>query len=309
MDRTTQSPKLGLRLNSWLVGMLVSLLGIMGVLVGPANATPFFSTGNPDGAMGVASRPPQPGVLEIEAADDFLLSSPMSIDHASFTGLLPSGVPLSSIGPVDVELYHIFPTDSVTPPDGRVPTRMNSPSDVEFDDRSTTAGTMSFTATSVNPSFHVANTVVNGINPVPNQTTMGEGPANGNEVVFDAAFTTPFDLPAGHYFFVPQVQLPAGSDFLWLSAPRPIVAPGTPFNGDLQAWVRNENLAPDWLRVGADIVGGTVTFNETFSLSGTVTPEPSSLLLFGTGTASFALLRCRRSKRQKTGSLNTRAAS
>ena len=42
-------------------------------------------------------------------------------------------------------------------------------------------------------------------------------------------FTTPFDLAAGQYFFVPQVELATSGEFLWLSAPRPIVPPGTPF--------------------------------------------------------------------------------
>ena len=67
----------------------------------------------------------------------------------------------------------------------------------------------------------------------------------------------PFSLPAGHYFFVPQVDLPGANDnFFWLSVPRPIVPPGTPFPPgftDLQAWIRNANLDPDWLREGADI--------------------------------------------------------
>ena len=62
----------------------------------------------------------------------------------------------------------------------------------------------------------------------------------------------------------------AGGDFLYLSAPKPIVPPGTPFTGDLQAWIRNSDLAPDWLRIGTDIIGGTPapTFNMTFSLTG-----------------------------------------
>ena len=66
-----------------------------------------------------------------------------------------------------------------------------------------------------------------------------------------------------------------GGDFLYLSAPKPIVAPGTPFTGDLQAWIRNSDLAPDWLRIGTDIIGGTPapTFNMTFSLSGETVPR------------------------------------
>src|SRR5262249_32586529 len=66
--------------------------------------------------------------------------------------------------------------------------------------------------------------------------------------------------------------------FLYLSAPKPIVAPGTPFTGDLQAWIRNSDLAPDWLRIGTDIIAGTpvVTFNMTFSLMGeTLAPAPT----------------------------------
>ena len=79
------------------------------------------------------------------------------------------------------------------------------------------------------------------------------------EVQFDVAFTTPLLLPPDHYFFVPQVELTdTAGEFFWLSAPRPIVPPGTPFPlgiTDLQSWTRDEILAPDWLRVGTDIVG------------------------------------------------------
>src|SRR4030095_322803 len=63
-----------------------------------------------------------------------------------------------------------------------------------------------------------------------------------------------------------EVGLSSG-DFLWLSAPRPIVAPGTPFLPDLQSWIRNDALAPDWLRIGTDITGQG-PFNAAFSLSG-----------------------------------------
>lgn len=110
-------------------------------------------------------------------------------------------------------------------------------------------------------------------------------------------FSSPVSLPADHYFFVPQVALDSG-DFLWLSAPRPIVAPGTPFPGgvtDLQSWTRDASLDPDWLRIGTDIVGGAPppTFNAAFSITGTV-PEPASIMLFGTAFAGLALLRRRK---------------
>jgi len=90
--------------------------------------------------------------------------------------------------------------------------------------------------------------------------------------------TTPFDLGAGQYFFVPQVELSNG-DFFWLSAPRPIVPPGTPFPPgftDLQSWTRDDSnggIEPDWLRIGTDITGQG-PFNAAFVLNGVAVPGP-----------------------------------
>ena len=117
---------------------------------------------------------------------------------------------------------------------------------------------------------------------MPNQTTGGNGSVTGLEVQFSVNFTTPFDLLAGHYFFVPQVEVTtADGEFLWLSAARPIVPPGTPFPAgftDLQSWTRDVMLDPDWLRVGSDIVGPDPTtgptFNAAFSLTGVAVPGP-----------------------------------
>ncbi len=76
-------------------------------------------------------------------------------------------------------------------------------------------------------------------------------------------------------------------NFLWLSAPKPIVAPGTPFTPDLQSWIRNANLDPDWLRIGTDITHQG-PFNAAFSLSGDTVPEPGTLTLLGIGLAGLA---------------------
>jgi len=240
------------------------------------------NTGSPDGKMAVASRPDSAGKIEIEAADDFILGVQTNLVGATFTGLLPSDALVSSIQDVTVEIYRVFPNDSTSPPDGHVFTRVNSPSDVAFDSRDSGAGGLTFAATLLSSSFTASNSVLNGIHPFPNQRTGGEGPVTGEEVQFAVSFSTVIDLPADHYFFVPQVQLSNG-DFFWLSAPRPIVPPGTPFLGDLQAWVRNADLDPDWSRVGGDIVGGTPApaFNMAFSVNGTPAsvPEPSSALL------------------------------
>jgi hypothetical protein len=248
----------------------------------------FFSTGNPNNLMATASRPSSPGKVEIEAADDFALTDLTSLTSATFTGLLTGTSP--TIGEVRVEIYRVFPKDSNNPPSGNVPTRVNSPSDVEFDDRdSTVAGELSFTTTVLNGTFTASNSIQSGgIHPLPNQTTGGNGPVTGTEVLFTVTFSDPFDLPADHYFFIPQVEV-TGGEFLWLSASRPIDASGTPFAPDLQSWTRDANLDPDWLRVGTDIVGGATppTFNAAFTLTGRTVPEPGTLLLVGAGM--FAL--------------------
>lgn len=233
-----------------------------------------FTTGVPDGRLGAASRRASPGKLETETADDFVLQQTTVISRATITGLVPQGTPLENIKEVEVEVYHIFPLDSA-PASGRVPSRANSPSDVEIDSatRAGGSGTLTFSASVLNASFAVDNTVVNDIK-LPAVPPGGEGLATGEEVEISIAFTSPIVLPAGHYFFRPEVLL-ANGDFLYLSAPRPIVPPGDPFLGDLQAWVRNSNLAPDWLRIGTDIVGGATapTFSMTFSLTGETIPQ------------------------------------
>jgi PEP-CTERM motif len=261
------------------------------LLCASAVGAQVVNTGTPDGRIAMASRPAGAGAIEIEAADDFVLAQQTSLVGGSFFGLLPLGLPLSSVTALDVSFYNIFPLDSQNPPSGNVPTRTNSPADDDFASFSNGAG-LTFTATLLNPRFTAANSVLNGIYPIPNQTTGGEGPVTGQEVLFSFAFTSPFTLAAGHYFFVPQVALSSG-DFYWLSAAKPIVAPGTPFAPDLQTWMRNANLDPDWLRVGTDIVGNATggpapTFNAAFTLTGTAVPEPSSLALLATGLVGLA---------------------
>src|SRR5438093_999797 len=236
----------------------------------------FFSTGAPDGRLGALSQRPSAGNLETETADDFILTQSTIITGATITGLIPADAPLSNIRNVEVELYHVFPRDSVQPPSGNVPTRTNSPADVEIDDatRDGSLGTLSFETGLVNANFAVANTVVSGINKKPNNVTHGEGPASGEAVEIEITFNPPIILSADHYFFRPEALLSDGN-FLYLSAPRPIVPPGTPFLGDLQAWIRNSDLAPDWLRIGTDIIDGTParTFNIAFSLAGETIPH------------------------------------
>jgi PEP-CTERM motif len=284
---------------------IAALAAVTGLSTSAA-AGPFtFSTGNPDGRMAAASRPDSAGSFEIETADDFDLTAATNLTNATFTGIIPRG---SSVQNIVIEIYRVFPNDSDTsrtsgPPTfstPQVPTRVNSPSDNAFAVRDASAGGLSFTMSLLSSSFSALNSVQpGGIQAFPNQTTLGNGPVSGQEVEFDIDFSSVISLAADHYFFVPQVQLDNG-DFFWLSAPRPIGAPGTPFPAgvnDLQGWTRDASLDPDWLRVGTDIVGGSPapTFNFTFSLTGKeIVPEPMTLSLFGAGMVGLVAVRRRK---------------
>ena len=261
-------------------------------------ASIVFSTGSPDGKIATLSQPAGPGGLETETADDFILGQPAMVTNATFFGLLPTGALLSSITGVEIELYHVFPVDSANPPDMRVLTRVNSPSDNQFAAFDSALGQLTFSPSIVSQTFTAANSVVSKINAAPNQFTGGEGPVTGEEVQITVTFFTPFFVGAGdHDFFRPEVALSSGN-FLWLSAPKPITSPGTPFQfpggtaTDLQTWIRNDGpgaLAPDWSRIGTDITAQG-PFNAAFSLSGNVVPEPSGMVLVGAGLFALRLL-------------------
>jgi hypothetical protein len=259
---------------------IAAALALTTSLATPLWADPFhFETGSPNGALGAASRRPGPGNVEIETADDFGVTETTVIREAKIFGLIPTGTSLADIQDVEVEVYHIFAVDSnVDRTSGSPlfstatsPTRVNSPSDQEIETatRALTDGTLAISPTVVNASFTVNRTVVNGI-------SVGAGSAGastGQEVEITITFTTPIILSSGHYFFRPEVLL-ANGDFLYLSGQRPVVLPGN-FT-DLQAWIRNTTITPDWLRIGTDIIDGgppAPTFNMAFSLTGETVPQ------------------------------------
>jgi hypothetical protein len=246
------------------------------VVSSPVAADTFvFNTGDANNLMAAATRPESPGKFEIETGDDFVLTQPTLITGAAFTGLIPSGAATDIIKNVVVEIYRVFPADSDVgrtsgPPTfstANVPTRVNSPSDNALDERKFSEGSLSFIPVVQQPTFTANNSVKpDGIKHPPPNFTGGNGPVTGQEVQINVSFTTPFNLPADHYFFVPQVELSNG-DFFWLSAARPIVPPGTTFPPgftDLQSWTRDGGIEPDWLRIGTDITGQG-PFNAAFA--------------------------------------------
>lgn len=98
---------------------------------------------------------------------------------------------------------------------------------------------------------------------------------------------------------IPILLIRSSGNFFWLSAPKPIVPPATPFPAgftDVQAWICNEDLAPGWLRIGTDIVVGspTPTCNATFSLAGQTGPETTSLTMCLGAAGALAAARARR---------------
>jgi hypothetical protein len=281
-----------------------ALIGLLPAAAAAADTT-FFDTGKPDGKIATATRPESSGKFEIESADDFVLKQTTSITDATFTGLLTGANP--TVGEVRVEIYRVFPKDSdvgrtsgpTTFSTPEVPTRANSPSDVEFADRDTTPspGNLTFTITDLG-SFTADNSVIpGGIHAQPHQTTGGNGSITGEEVEFHVNFTTPFILPADRYFFVPQVEVTTSGDFFWLSAPKTIPAPA-----DLQSWTRDQFLDPDWLRIGSDIVGGTPapTFNAAFSLS--AAPEPSTWAMMLLGFVGLGFVGYRQARKARPAS-------
>src|SRR5260370_7774730 len=89
------------------------------------------------------------------------------VTNATFFGLLPTGALPWSITGVEIELYHVFPVDSVNPPDMRVLTRVNSPSDNQFAAFASPLGQLSFSPSIRSQPFPAPNPVLNCINPLP----------------------------------------------------------------------------------------------------------------------------------------------
>ena len=177
--------------------------------------SPFaFSTGTPDGLVATISEPANAhnSYREFESADDFVLGKKTAIGNVSFTGLLTGGATPKDVSNVVVEIYRVFPKDSNLHRIPKVPTRVNSPSDVEFvsrDSKDTRPGHgLSFQAHVLGASFTTLASVSSAAQISVNSG--GNGRVTGEEVRFDVSFgSQPLDLPADHYFLgTGRKQLP-----------------------------------------------------------------------------------------------------
>src|SRR5215471_7805272 len=133
---------------------LVAAIGLSAMLAGPAFGDMIYDNLTPNNMMAVATRPASPGAFEIEAGDDFVATTPVSLTSASFVGLVvPGTTGVPAVQDVVVEIYRVFPADSDVgrtsgPPTfstPQVPTRVNSPSDVAFREGDSAAGELTFT--------------------------------------------------------------------------------------------------------------------------------------------------------------------
>ena len=112
------------------MNILCTLVVLLPLVTFPAFASVIYNNDTPNGLIGVSTNPSGGGRIEHEAGDDFILNLSTLITGGTFTGLMPTGATILN---VVVEIYRVFPTDSTNPPDGKVPTRVNSPSDNAFD--------------------------------------------------------------------------------------------------------------------------------------------------------------------------------
>jgi len=167
----------------------------------------LVNTGNTDGKLERCRASASVNKLETETADDFVLDQTTVLTGATITGLVTTS--LANISNVEIEMYHRFPQDSIADRTHRFPTRQKLPSDVEIDSatRDGNNHTLRFSTALLNPTFTALKTVVNSIS-----VAQGEPAVTGAEVEITVTFTSPIVLPAGHYFFRPEVQV-NGGDF------------------------------------------------------------------------------------------------
>ena len=103
----------------------------------------------------------------------------------------------------------------------------------------------------------------------------------GQETLISVNFSTPFDLPAGHYFFVPQVELHSRRRLFLALGSEADCATGNAFSYRLHRSSELDTRCKCWTPTGcgsaptslAPLRNGS-TFNAAFSLNGVSVPAP-----------------------------------
>src|SRR4051812_30134262 len=107
------------------IALILAAAGLAGAPGAARAQSLVFSTNEPDLRMGSAARVETANDVEIETADDFLLSGDTRLTGATILGLLPAGAAITDVQQVVVEIYRVFPLDSNTERTPHVPTRTN----------------------------------------------------------------------------------------------------------------------------------------------------------------------------------------
>src|SRR4030095_1331303 len=150
-EKETKVQKVSFRklFGAWLA---LAAIGFCGTAAAQ-EAQVLVNTGNTDGKLGALSRRPSINKAETETADDFVWKQTTVLTGATITGLISPAIPLANVANVEVELYRLFPADSIADRVPQVPPRQNSPADVEIDSatRDGLSRTLSFSTTPLNP--------------------------------------------------------------------------------------------------------------------------------------------------------------
>ena len=123
----------------------------------------------------------------------------------------------------------MFPVALTDPPDGRMIERTNWLSDNNFVVAHGRFGQLRLTTMVLDFELHRGQLGhqrhQSDLQPVHRRRR----PVTGVEVQFNVTFRTPFVLGPDHVFFRPEVERGSAGNFLWLSAPKPLLPPRTPF--------------------------------------------------------------------------------
>jgi hypothetical protein len=254
--------------------MKILRLSVLFVALGATHAATLFDTGAPDGSVAAQSGARLGFTYTgFSTADDFILLNDSFVSGGTFTGLITPPIAFTDIVNVTIGIYSVSPTDAFGNPNpspgGLLATRASASGQITYTRESSDVDT-------------ATRTVPTATRPIP---------FFGGGLTIDFAFPDPILLPAGHYFFSPQVVVtnvvpgpPEPGSFYWLSAPWPVGDPATDYSASFRG---NGDIGPPfWIPLSYALQDGP--YNTSFSLRGEATPEPASAWLILASLAAIA---------------------